>query len=883
MSETAQSYYTFDSPSSSEATLTEVGGKALSLIESTHADFPVPAGFVLSVSFFEPWLEIVQASNQWKSFLQDSSKEACDSIMVSCSALKLTSSQQNKLDHAWKETFGDDNKSNILVAVRSSSPEEDLVGTSFAGGYETTLGVARDNILTALVESFASAFDYRIVQYKTTIGVSVDTPTIAVIVQRQIASDVSGVAFSLNPSNNCYDQVVISANFGLGESVVGGIITPDTYTVDVVSWEIISKKIADKEFAIWLDDTDGGTRQENNADPSAQALTDEQIIQVAQLVSRVEAYREGIPVDIEWAFHENKLYMLQSRPVTAFVPLFPEMITARGEEKKLYLDLIVMTQGFSEPLSVLGLEIWSKMMEKAKPNLTFAKGTNGIIWDIHGRQYIHVSNMIKCPGGRPMVEKAFALSDKSLGRAIASINLDDYTSSYAFRGSWRFVWISILQLFQLLPMMLYGLFSGHKALISYQEYSQELFDDCQDEEYLQDCSFADTVAATMTRFEGLLPRLGTLVLPFISRWRIHKMFHDQSDADDLLISLCMDLDGNPTSEMGHLMVRLASFPEIQETATSKEFLKKLDNKQYSQDLMTTYNEYISKFGCRGIKEIDIATSRTYERQGDLFDQLKHIDVEQNAIITVIERRKQAYDKLLELAVEMGKADKFKYHANVIQTMGGYREHPKYLYVAITAMLRRRALALGEHFVTENRLDHPDQVFNLTIEQITEAEQDSSLGLMPLVRANLEPYKKVENVKDWPVLIDSRGKIIRGTRKEEDIEEGCLLGDAISPGVVTGRAKVLNEPYEKPLERGDILIARFTEPSWTPIFINCAAVVMEVGGVMQHGAIIAREYGIPCVSGMLNATTLIKDGDLLEVNGSEGVVKILDTGSDEPTK
>lgn len=515
------------------------------------------------------------------------------------------------------------------------------------------------------------------------------------------------------------------------------------------------------------------------------------------------------------------------------------------------------------------------MMEQAKPNLTFAKGKDGILWDIHGREYLHLSNMINCPGGRPMVEKAFAVSDKSLGRAIDSIDLDDYTPLYAMSGSWMFLWTSLLQLLQLLPKMIHELFSGRKALVGYQKYSQELFDDCQDDEYLKDCSFGDTVDATMIRFRGLLPRLGALVLPFISRWRIHKMFQRQEDVEDLLISLCMDLGCNPTSEMSHLMVRLASFPEIQETATSDEFLKKLANQQYSDAFLMSYNEYMTKFGCRGMKEIDIATPRTYERQGDLFNQLKQIDVEQNAIMTVMERRNKAYDKLLEIALEMSKADKFRYHANIIQTMGGYREHPKYIYVAITAMLRRRALKLGEQFVKEKRLDRPEQVFDLTIEQITAAEADCRMELMPLVRSNLKPYKMVENVKDWPVLIDSRGKIIRGTRTEEDVEEGWLLGDAISPGVVIGRAKVLKEPYEKTLERGEILIARFTEPSWTPIFINCAAVVMEVGGVMQHGAIIAREYGIPCVSAIINATTLIKDGDLIEVNGSEGIVKILD--------
>lgn len=341
MTETTKSYYAFDSLSSSKAALSEVGGKAQSLIDSLQAGFPVPPGFVLTVSFFGPWLQTVQTSSQWKSFLDDPSKETCDAIKAFCRRkLKLTSFQQKELDNAWRKVFSVNTNSNILVAVRSSSPEEDLVGNSFAGGYETTLGVKHDTLLAALIESFSSAFDYRIVQYKRKISVSIYTPKIAVIVQQQIASDAAGVAFSLNPSNNCYDEIVISANFGLGESVVGGIVTPDTYTVDVVT----------RKFAIWLEDSSHGTRREDNKDPSAAALTDEQILQVAQLVSKVENYRKGTPVDIEWVFQGKALYLLQSRPVTGYIRLFPEMVTARGEKKYLYLDIIVMSQGFSEPL-----------------------------------------------------------------------------------------------------------------------------------------------------------------------------------------------------------------------------------------------------------------------------------------------------------------------------------------------------------------------------------------------------------------------------------------------------------------------------------------------------------------------------------------------------
>jgi pyruvate,water dikinase len=161
-------------------------------------------------------------------------------------------------------------------------------------------------------------------------------------------------------------------------------------------------------------------------------------------------------------------------------------------------------------------------------------------------------------------------------------------------------------------------------------------------------------------------------------------------------------------------------------------------------------------------------------------------------------------------------------------------------------------------------------------QITIAQKDETIDLMSLVRSNLEPVERVQHVKNWPVLIDSRGKIIRGKREvtESEKKKGMFLGDPISPGIIRGRAKVLMNPYEKPVEAGEILVARFAEPSWTPLFIKTAGVILEVGSPMQHGAIIAREYGIPCVSGVDDVTKLFNDGDLLELDGSSGTVQVI---------
>jgi phosphohistidine swiveling domain-containing protein len=198
-------------------------------------------------------------------------------------------------------------------------------------------------------------------------------------------------------------------------------------------------------------------------------------------------------------------------------------------------------------------------------------------------------------------------------------------------------------------------------------------------------------------------------------------------------------------------------------------------------------------------------------------------------------------------------------------------HPKHVVVYVLGKLHNVLLEVGEELAAAGRLETRYQIFDLSVAQIASARRDPSVDIMKLREASLQPYWDTEQVRDWPLVIDSRGKIFKPVIQAK---EGELGGDPISPGTVQGRAKVLHSPYEKPLAPGEILVTKATEPSWTPIFISAAGVVMEIGGPLQHGAIIAREYGIPCVSGLVGAMEIIHDGDLLEVDGTNGIVKII---------
>lgn len=864
----------------------EVGGKARSLI-LCHNVNNVPGGFVLTSSFFEPWMRIIQGSSEWKAFasFQDEppTKEVCDALTVRCVGLSLATEQRSALDLSIASEFG--RSSTTLVAVRSSSPEEDLVRTSFAGGYETVLGVplgSENELLSAIQRVFSSVFDYRVVQYKRQHGITTLDPRIAVIVQEQIDSSASGIAFSLNPLNNCYDEAVVTSNFGLGETVVSGIVTPDTFVVEKIKREILSKSVATKSL-VHLLQASGGVREETSERPDV-SLTDEQVLRVADLTSRVESFF-GLPVDIEWAYGTNELHLLQARPVTTYFPLFPELRTAPGARKKLYIDLISVSQGFTDSLSPLGLDFWQMMLAVAQPYMPH--GDDGLVTELNGREYILLSNLLASPGGSGLYKSMFLAQGGATKRGLEGVDLEEYRSETSSPKNKYVVWKLLKELLSTVPGMLWGLWDPPKSMQAYDQTSEKAFERYgvggTEESNSQSIPFSEEVDKCLATCKELFPLIGGFMASFYSKWRLNSMFAGDTEAQDLLVALNMDLDGNPTSQMGHEMLGLARFPEVQETATPEEFVAKINARAGSDQFLAAYQRFIDRFGCRGMKEIDIATPRTREEPGDLFRRLKMIDVNRNQILTVAQRKEDAHRKLLEVATRMGKASTFQYHANVIQRTGGYREHPKYMFVFLVDYLRRRALVLGEQWVKDGRIDRIDDVFYMTVEEIHRCQQDAQVEVRGLVAAHRAVFAAYAHVKDWPALVDSRGRIFRGSAPAV---EGGLGGDPISHGVVRGRANVLRTPYEKPLVAGEVLVTKATEPSWTPLFLNAAGVVLEVGGPLQHGAIIAREYGIPCVSGVDDATSKIRDGDWVEVDGTRGVVRILpeptDSGTDDTT-
>jgi pyruvate,water dikinase len=849
----------FKFPGGSAATLAEVGGKGLSLLKGSESGLPVPPGFVLAVEFFRPWLDQLGATTQWSEFV----KAGPEQMQSACAALKsasdnFTFSQEQK-DIVVQSLQGFDQ--GALFAVRSSSPEEDLEGASFAGGYETILGVDKSAIESAVLRAFASCLDFRVAAYKKEHGFDASSPKIAVVVQRQIASEVAGVGFSINPLTNNFDEAVINANFGLGETVVGGLATPDTFTIDKQAKTITGRVLGGKETSIWLKPS-GGTLEKAAVNREQLSLNDKQILELSDLIERVEKLY-GKPIDTEWALADNQLFLLQARPITAFVPLAPNMVTAPDQRKALYIDVTIVVQGLYKPLSPMGTSVIAQFIRTAGEEVlgvnVLGEPKTSVPIVQNGRIFVNASILLAL-FGKEKVCKILTSMDPMSSRALAEADESKYK---AVLGGVHPPFHLLAKLPEIALHLLEARLLPEHAHKNVQRAITKFMTEIRES--------AKSPVPVGELADELIPRTFKFIfahsIPLFVASRI-ALEHLQSIATDAtaeqLAQLERALPNNVTTEMGLALYHLAVL-DPESTAYAKEWYR-----------------FIDLYGHRGAIELDIASPRYRDHPQVLQEQietLRQSDLSQDNPQTRFDKaqveRHAAYEQLSEQIQRRSgwlQLKRFQSLYKVHETLAGYREVHKYLLIFTIDQLRERLLSDAEKLATDGLIDSQAQIFDLTLDDLKKAAADPKYDLRGAGAANREFADRLASVPALPSLFDSRGCILRPIPLPP--KEGEVAGTPISPGVVRGRIKVLHAADEKPLLRGEILVARATDPGWTPLFVNAAAVILEIGGMLQHGALVAREYGLPCVSGIANATTLWQDGTLVEVDGSAGIIRVI---------
>jgi rifampicin phosphotransferase len=750
-------------------------------------------------------------------------------------------------------------------AVRSSATAEDLPTASFAGQLDTYLNIVGPAaILEHIRRCWASLFTERAVTYRLRNGFDQRKVQMAVIVQQMVFPQAAGVLFTADPVTSNRNIVSVEAAFGLGEALVSGRVPSDVYQVR--ESDIVAKGIANKPFAIYPSPA-GGTQElpieEERQDQPA--LTDAQVVQLAQLGRRIEGHF-GLPQDIEWCLVEDSFQIVQSRPITT---LFPIPVTG-DQENHVYVS-VGHAQMMTDAMKPLGLSFW----QLTTPRPMYVAG---------GRLFVDVASDLASPASSASLLEVFGRSDPLTGNALKIIlERDEFIPALGDEPSGSAPGGGVPAPIETDPAIVTGLIERSEASIA------KLKSDIRGK---SGSALFDFILADIQELRRFLfdPQSHQVFMSAMeATWWLNENMEAKLGEKNAADTLTQSVPHNVTSEMGLALLDVADvirpYPEVialLQRVEDENFLDELAKLSGGREARDAIGAYLQKYGMRCVGEIDITRPRWSERPTTLVPLiLGNVKTfEPGAGERRFEQgRLEAWEKEQELLARLGdlpdgerKANETKRMIDRVRTFIGYREYPKYGMVSRYFVYKQALLEEAGRLVQAHALREKEDIFYLTFQELHD-----------VVRANHADDQLISQRKDSfrsyqalspPRVFTSDGEVVAGAYRRDDVPTGALVGLPVSAGTIEGRARVILDMAEADLEPGDILVTAYTDPSWSPLFVAITGLVTEVGGLMTHGAVIAREYGLPTVVGVEQATLLIRDRQRIRVNGTDGYVEIL---------
>ena len=754
-------------------------------------------------------------------------------------------------------------------AVRSSATAEDLPGASSAGQQDTYLNViGTPAVLKHVSRCWASLFTERAVAYRLQHGFDHRKVHMAVVVQKMLVPQAAGVLFTADPVTGNRKVASIDAAFGLGEALVSGLVNADGYKVR--DDRVIGKTIATKRLATWAVEGGGGGTQERALEPERQdrpVLTDAQIVRLARLGRLLEGHF-GQPQDIEWCLVEDDLHIVQSRPITTLYPI-PE---AGDRANHVYLS-VGHQQMMTDALKPLGLSLFQ---------LTAA----GPMVAAGGRLFVDVTRQLASPAGRGVLLGVLGRHDPLITDALTTVlERGDFIESSppAGEGKPAASHASFQAPLEDDPALVADLMARNQASI------EALRRDIQSKSgtELLDFILADIQVLKQSLTE---PRSFAAIMTSMNaaNWLNDQMMAwlGEKNAAD---TLAQSAPNNVTSEMGLALLDVADairpHPEViayLQQAKDEGFLEGLRPLQGGPEAHHAIGAYLARYGMRCAGEIDVTRPRWSESPTTLVPLiLSNVRAFapgagrrkfEQGLQEAAKKEEELLARLQQLPDGQQKAEETRRMIGRLRNFSGYREYPKYGIVNRYFLYKQALLEEAGRLVRANVLPEREDIYYLTFQELRDVVRTQALDqrLVSARKAEHERHRKLSP----PRVLTSDGEMVAGAYKRTDLPAGALVGLAVSAGVVEGRARVLSDLAAAELDSGDILVTAFTDPSWTPVFVSIKGLVTEVGGLMTHGAVIAREYGLPAVVGVENATRLIQDGQRIRVHGTDGYVEIL---------
>ncbi|KUL34218.1 rifamycin-inactivating phosphotransferase [Actinoplanes awajinensis] len=756
-------------------------------------------------------------------------------------------------------------RGDTAYAVRSSATAEDAAGASFAGQHDTYLNViGAAAVLEHVRRCWASLFTERAVAYRLRHGVERDAVRMAVVVQEMVFPQASGVAFTADPVTGNRRVTSIEAGFGLGEALVSGLVNTDVYQVR--DGAVIAETVGAKRLAVHA--TPGGGTAHHEIAPDRQGLpvlTTPEIVRLAALARRVEEHF-GSPQDIEWCLDDDGFAIVQSRPITTLFPVPP----APDDRNRVYVS-VGHQQMMTEAMRPLGLSVW--------------KATSpGHMLDAGGRLFVDVTARLASPSARAALLPMMSRSDPLMGDAMQNVvDRKDFVPVQPEE-----------------PLVAPGgtppaPIATDRAVVTelIAEREAALVTLKRDIAPLTGPELIDFVVADIGRIRQILfgPRnLQAIMAGIDGTWWLNEHLESWLGETNAADTLTQSAPDNVTSEMGMALLDVADavrpYPEVVAFLRNLEgddFLDRLPELPGGREARAVIEAYLERYGMRCVGEIDITRPRWSEHPAAIVPMI--LSNVRNAEPGARERRfeqgrQDALRKEREVLARLrslpgdgaAKAAETKQVIDRVRTFIGYREYPKYNMIARYFVYKRALLAEAERLVAAGVLGDAEDIYFLTLEELQDLvrTQRADDRLIDERKAAFASFR----ILVPPRVLTSEGEAVTGAYRRADLPSGALAGLAVSAGVVEGRARVLHDLADADLAPGDILVTAYTDPSWTPAFVAVSGLVTEVGGQMTHGAVIAREYGLPAVVGVENATTLISDGQQIRVHGTDGYVELL---------
>lgn len=896
---------------SDDATIAVAGGKGYGLSRLAQAGFRVPPGFILTTSTYRTFVADTGIETLiFESLRKTSLNEPADFENVAAyirslfAGVKIPIALSDIIKDAYNELLTSiQKKSGIFdfpLAVRSSATAEDLPEASFAGQQDTILNVrGQEACLTAIVRCWSSLWSARAIAYRRRQGIRDEDLALAVIVQQLVRAEVSGILFTANPVNKNIGQLVVNASWGLGDAIVSGQVTPDTVFLDKKTGEITQSIIGTKTQMTRL--TDAGTElvPVSSELRNRPVLTAEQAKELGRIGQRIEA-AFGLPQDVEWAIERECLLILQARPITTQLnSMVTDGVLGQGEDdwpvpvrkKSHEFDLWTRTdlgERWPDPVSPLTWSLFAPLddrsFRRSFRNLS-KKYLENIQWTrrYYGRVYLNEGAI----GYVSAREYGIPLSWTKV--ILGSQSADQNTSSDRFHPG-RFLWhlpsFAGLTVQRIRSERIYEKsFSEIDAWVEGFSVSEPKNIDDNYPQNIDDVQlYGELKSSWLPKFERAMDLHADITITAMTavpmlEWLLAHWGHPRELLQDSLGGLSGLLTAGIVKQLWSIAQNirgLALPPEV--TQDAERLFQHLQDLPAAISIIADIDNFLKIYGHRCPNELELSCPRWSESR----TQLGAAILGYMAAGSRADPARGEHEQQLRQSAAMGQmGDKLSPLRRAflvtmlhrMQKLVRLRDNGQHYLVKLFLPIRHTFAVLAERWVERGWLLGSDEIFFLTMDEIGDIvsagnPEAAGFHLQQLIANRRKTYALWCTIHAPEVVAHNGQAMFVSTFDTADTP--VLTGIPVSGGVVQGTARVVRSLEEAlSLEEGSILITRATDPGWTPVFPLLRGLILEIGGPLSHGAIVAREFGIPAVVNVPAVGERIRDGQYLTLDGSTG--------------